>query len=551
MIKVNKFVRKFWVEILFVCFSFAFSWWLMWSTFDYKGDQIFVATKAWSDFAAHIPLIRSFSFGFNFPPEYPLFSGEPIRYHFLFFAFVGLFEKIGLPLNMALNLPSSFSFMLLLNTIFFAARFLFKNIFVSVVSVILFLFNSSLSFLYFFANHSVFSLGTIKEILENNVFPAFAPYDKSFISGGFWNLNVFTNQRHLALSLSLLLILSFWFLRSIKKQKISLHQSIISGVIIGCLPFLHGAVFIMATAVFSSFFLLFNERKKIILILVVSLVIATPQLLYLRSGDGGSGLHFTPGYLVFQNLTFFTFFRYWFLNMGLSFLLLPLGLVLADTFSRKIYAAFFVVFIIGNLFQFGPDIATNHKFFNLWIIINNIFVAYALWIIWKKNLAAKFLTVIFLFILTLSGIIDFFPIKNDLLYAVDDLPRNKEASWIATHTPKNALFLNATYLYHPASLAGRRIFLGWPYFPWSAGYNTDKRELLRRQLLGASLPGGKTEICALLEKNKIGYAVLQRTSDPEETRLQNYSFWENNFVLVYQNLNKTFLIYDVNLSCHK
>jgi hypothetical protein len=67
----------------------------MFSTFSYKDGNMLIASKAWSDFASHIPLIRSFSFGNNFPPQYPLFSGPPIKYHFLFYAFVGLLEKLG------------------------------------------------------------------------------------------------------------------------------------------------------------------------------------------------------------------------------------------------------------------------------------------------------------------------------------------------------------------------------------------------------------------------------------------------------------------------
>jgi hypothetical protein len=59
------------------------------------------------DLFSHITLIRSFSFGYNFPTEYPFQQGEGIRYHFLFYFGGGLLEALGASLSMALNLPSA------------------------------------------------------------------------------------------------------------------------------------------------------------------------------------------------------------------------------------------------------------------------------------------------------------------------------------------------------------------------------------------------------------------------------------------------------------
>ena len=75
------------IQLVFFIFLLGFAWALMWKTFRVnQAGNLEIATKVWSDFAATIPLIRSFSLGDNFPPQYPLFAGPPIRYHFLFFA---------------------------------------------------------------------------------------------------------------------------------------------------------------------------------------------------------------------------------------------------------------------------------------------------------------------------------------------------------------------------------------------------------------------------------------------------------------------------------
>lgn len=529
--------------ILFATF-FLFSWWLMWHTFNYKNGVIYIASKAWSDFAAHIPLIRSFSWGKNFPPEYPIFSGEPIRYHFLFYGLVGLLERIGLPLDWALNLPSLFSFALLLISIFYFANFLFKNTFISILSVILFLFNASLSFYYFFLKHP-WPTKILAEIVSNQEFPAFAPYDQSLISGGFWNLNVFTNQRHFALPLSLLLILTLLTLKNIKAHRFTFKKAFLLGLIIGFLPFLHSAVFIMSLTVFGAIFLLFNQKKKVALILLVALIISLPQIYYLKSGHFSGGLKLTPGYLVSSNLTIFTFFRYWVLNLGLSFFLMPLGFFLSDRFAKKTFLAFCSVFVLGNLFQFGPDIAANHKFFNLWLIVGNMFVAYTLSFFWQKRLLGKILVLAMLLLLTLSGIIDFFAIKNDPLHPIKDAPQNLDVAWIKNNTPPNAIFLNTSYLYHPANLAGRKIFLGWPYFSWSIGYNTNKRDAERKKILEATTIN-KNFVCQFLTTNEISFVALD---EQEKTLSSNKFFWETNFFKVYENKRTGFSIYDVKNTC--
>ena len=85
----------------------------------------------------------------------------------------------------------------------------------------------------------------------------------------------------------------------------------------------------------------------------------------------------------------------------------------------------------------------------------------------------------------ISGIIDFFPIYNDNRISLVDYPVSKDIRWIMDNTPANSVFLNSQYLYDPVSLAGRKIFLGWPYFPWSAGYDTQTRDDLRKKLLNS------------------------------------------------------------------
>lgn len=544
--RVLVFSKKNWPEIILFTILFLFSLWLMWHTFGYKDHTFYIAAKVWSDFAANLPLIRSFSFGFNFPPEYPLFPGEPIKYHFLFYLLVGLLERIGLRLDWALNIPSALSFFGLMVMIYLFAKLLFKSNFVAILSVIMFLFNGTLSFLEFFKTH-LLSLDIFNDIYHLANYPSFMPYGSGEVTA-FWSLNTFINQRHLALAFGLVFLCLYLLLKSDRDNRpINLPTIIFIGFILGLFPSLHKAVFIMTALVFAIVFLLFPKlRVTLLKIFIIILAIALPQL-YLTNQliNGSSSISFYPGYLVY-NRGLEAFIRHWIMNFGLNIFLIPLGFIFAPTKAKKVLIAFLSLFIIGNLFRFSPEIAANHKFFNLFLIVGNMFSAWVVYLIWRKKKLGKIIAPILIFFLIFSGIIDFFPIKNDTIYIINDAPKNPDITWIKKNTPPDAVFLNSSFLYHPASLAGRKIFFGWPYFSWSAGYDTNKRDVIREKILGATTVD-KTIVCDNLRINGIRFVSLGK--DDSRGSSPNFLFWKNNFTEVYNNSSTGFLIYDVNKSC--
>lgn len=533
-------------EVVFFSILFLFSVFLFWKTFRLDQDgNILIATKVWSDFSATIPLVRSFSFGSNFPPEYPIFAGPPIKYHFVFFALVGLIEKVGIPLHFALNGLSIVGFFSLLIFIYILAKTVFKKKAIGYLSVILFLFNSSFSFLEFF-KRSPLSSKTILEIIQNKNFPSFGPYDGKTVSA-FWNLNIYTNQRHLAFAYAAFLFLIYViYLSAQKPKRLTLNKSLLLGLLIGLFPLIHFPAFgMMGMTLILSVALFPKIGKKVILIGLIAIIIATPQILYMYlQPQGAGGITYRPGYLI-ENLNLANFISYWFLNLGLTLILAPLGFILAKREQRKIFLPFLALFILGNLFQFSPEIAANHKFFNLTLIGMNMFTAYLIYQMWNKGKLAKVFSVFIIIPLTLSGIIDLFPIVNDYYMSVKDIPENKTVDFIHKNTPKDAVFLNATYLYDPASLAGRKIFLGWPYFAWSAGYETTQRHEKMRNIMASS---DKTSACRKLFKENIDYVEIQNPTQLEDVSI-NYSFFDENFIRIYFDESKAISIYDVGLSC--
>jgi len=539
-----RFLKPVKFEYLFFLLLLAISFLLMSKTLRVNTQgNLEIATKAWSDFSATIPLIRSFSLGENFPPQYPLFAGPPIRYHFVFFWITANLEKVGLPLSIALNMLSSIVFSSFIFLIYFLGKTVFKRRSVGLISVLLFIFNGSLSFLEFFKNHPL-SINTFTEIAQNTNFASFGPYDGKIVSA-FWSLNIFTNQRHLALAYAaFLLLVLFFYVYSQKKIDLTYSRAIFLGILIGLFPFIHLAIFGALNIALITFLFIYQPiRKKIIVAGITVAIIALPQILYMQSAQLNTQLY-NPGYLV-QTLTVSNFANYWLLNLGLTLILAPFGFILAKKNQKKIILPFLALFIIGNLFQFSREISANHKFFNLFVIGMNFFTAYLLVSVWNKSLAGKFLVPVFLLFLTLSGVIDLFPIINDTYIEIKDIKNNASAAFISNNTPRDSVFLNSSFLYDPASLAGRKIFLGWPYFSWSAGYNTDLRYQNLKKYLS---PLNKGDLCSSLFKEGIDYIEIQNPTPLEEVTI-NYSFFENNFDRIYYDKDQNISIYQVSSSC--
>ena len=85
--------KRDWIAIglLFVLAS-----WMMFSSFNMDAGKLQIANHQWSDFGPNVAIMQSFALGHNFPTEYPHFSGDRIRYHFLFYFQAGNLEYLGL-----------------------------------------------------------------------------------------------------------------------------------------------------------------------------------------------------------------------------------------------------------------------------------------------------------------------------------------------------------------------------------------------------------------------------------------------------------------------
>jgi hypothetical protein len=542
------------VLVIVIATSIWFASWLMFHTFGYDPatNHIQIDQKLWSDFGAAIPLIRSFSMGNNWPPEYPGFPGEPIRYHFGFYFLAGMLEKAGMRIDWALNIPSIVGFAALMIGIYLLGRHTMKSHLTGILAVIFFLFDGTLAFIKYFTFHPI-SRGSIAEIYANHRFPVFGPWDGGPITA-FWTLNIYTNQRHLAASYALVLGLILVIIR--RRPIVGKYNGLVVGLLIAA--FMSSLLVVnMAGAlialVFCIWFFLVVPTAR--LPLIFAGILSFPWFLYVRTiTTPFTDVRFEPGYLIAAPLTVSKFLDFWWNNLGLHTILIPLGMMIAPKRIKILFIIPILILFIGpNILKLSPDMINNHKFFNFFLISGSIFSGYAIvsifrlvtrirWTILRTPLYA--LPIVLTLILTLSGIIDFFAVYNREPGGLRDIEANPTAKWIASHTPHDAVFLNSVWFYHPANIAGRYIFSGYPYFTWSYGYDKETRESIVKSIYNAPT---KQAACRYLRANRITHVEL--TDRHDEYFVTNWDLWHKDFHTAYRNADSGESVYDVASNC--
>jgi DNA-binding beta-propeller fold protein YncE len=562
-----------WADWLLIAGYVVLVSWMMFASFNTTGSKLQISNPEYSDFGPNTAIMQSFAVGHNFPTEYPHFSGDRIRYHFLFYFQGGNLEFLGLDPTWSLNLLSIITIVAMLMIVMALGEALFDSRAVGRVGSALFFFFGSLSYIPFL--HKQGSLrGAVQAIRHLRDFlPTIYPYRGE--AWGTWSQVTFLNQRHFASAIGiLLLVLTFLAIQyrafyakraaatpsgktltpepsvphegtpgtlsgdatspesppgstsstqatpvlEIKQPPAYTMQTfrgmvpgfIFSGVLLGLLPMWNSAVFIAAFVVLAVLFVLCPLRVQMVALAITAGLIALPQMLYLGTGSGRTHmpklLHW--GYTL-DHPTAWNVTKYLGFSFGFKWLLIALALLFANRLQRRIFVAVSSLLVIAFCFQFTIEVLANQKFFHIWIIIANLFVAFGLWRLWRLSLGGITLpgklAAILLFILIIpGGLIEFFPIHNtywsEVAYKNDPL-----IDWLMKETKPRDIFLTNRFVNHPMLMAGRRVFYGWPYYAWSAGYDASKRDKDYLDLFQSRDP---KKVYRLLKENGITYAAF-------------------------------------------
>lgn len=550
-------------EIVFLCATAALVIRMMFLTFFVSKGTLYVGLSVFSDFAPHLGMIRSFSYGNNFPTSYSHFAGEDIRYHFLFQFLVGNLEFLGMRLDFAFNIPSIFGMLSTCVLLYaLAARLTGKRV-IGYLTTLFFLFRSSPSFFRYLA--TLPKGGVIKGLNEQTEFISFTQNE----GWGFWNLNVYCNQRHLALALAAMLLALHFFLPylyamgdklkklGIKQESresengpekiknaisrfpvyvkelffskgafLTLHplQALLLGVLLGGLAFFNGSVLI-ATCAMLFFMAAFSDRRLDYLITaVVALALSLLESRLFVEGAVVSPKYYF-GFLA-DNKTFFGAVDYMVQLWGILLVFLAGYLLLGTGIKRYLVFVFSVPLLLAFTLSLTVDIGVNHKFVIMAEMLLSVFPAIVIaklmerdcgflsGRLWMRRVAAAVLIVL----LTITGIFEYVIVErrnqkeNNLTFRMDD----PVTLWLKENADSDDIILSSWYHLHRVVLGGGMLYYGWPYYAWSAGYDTQYRERMVASMFSASSP---ERLSKLISENNIRYIIVDRDARENDSYL--------------------------------
>jgi DNA-binding beta-propeller fold protein YncE len=582
----------FWDWMTILAFLVFVSW-MMFATLNYKDGTLLIGNNEWSDFGPNTAIIQSFAVGHNFPTHYPHFSGEPIRYHFLFYFQAGNLTFLGFPLAWSLNFLSIITLVSLLTLLMALGQALFQSRAIGRIGAALFFFHGTLSFVSFFRTQSSLSsawqaIFGLKDFLASGY-----PYRGE--TWGIWTQVVYLNQRHFASAVGLLVIVLLFLIdryrqhyqeraaslppveptptaqpfmsgepefpepdfslpppvvtqpeirlsdriRQLPGRLVVFDKSfVVAGCLLGLLPFWNALVFTAAFAILSILFLLFPCRRQMVGLGLAAALVALPQLALLKAGGAQTATHSLLhwGYVIGPP-TFGNIFRYLAFSFGLKWGLILVALVFANWFQRRFFLALCSMYVMTLGLQMSIETLANHKYLNIWLIIGNLFAAYGIWRLWRirvpwLSLATRLIAVVVTGAIVLGGAIDLFPIHNcywiQMKYERDPL-----VTWLRENTKPHEIFLSDRFVNHSILMAGRRLFYGWPSFPWSSGYDTTRRDRDYHELFESTDPYA---VFRLLYKHNIAYVAIDDSirHNHESIKRPNEELYRLNFPKVWE-----------------
>lgn len=553
-------VRRLWqgtgkAEWCYLLLALALACYTNLYTLSDDGKELLISAGVFSDFAPHISLIRSFSVGENFPPQYPHFAAGDIPYHFLFHFLVASLESLGLPLSWSFNLPSIFSVTSLLLLVYVLALRITGWKTVAYWAMIFIFFRSSWAFFDFAQNYS---LSQLPEAIRETDFYVGQTTNARW---GMWTLfNTFGNQRHLAFGVCAALITIILMLPQVEAKIFgskednskqawriaSTQRAVFVGVFLGLIAFWNGATLIAALLVLAGFALNSRHRVEYIIVAVLAVIIASLQSRwFIAPGKAPISPHFVFGFLANEK-SLSSAAIYIFQAYGL---LIPL--FVASLFYWRKYAAIGLAFAVPFVFAFTVqptlEMALNHKFVLVSEFLMGIFVAWMLIDIWRHKAKVWRLAVAGIFVLlTITGTVDtaaFHNINNIAAGKRFGVPKdNPVTAWVTRNTPPRSIFLTELVTLNPVLYAGRLSYLGWPYYGWGAGYDTTGREQDIRLIYGA---GTKEDLEKALKNKPIDYILVNDSVRNATNYVINEALIAETYPLVFESPYEGTKIYQV------
>lgn len=529
-------------EAVLFLLLFVFILWSMFYVFHMDGNVLCSGVTVFSDFSPHTAMIRSFSFHDNFPTQYPHYGGVDVKYHFMFQFLAGDLEYLGMRIDCAFNWISATSLWGFLVLLYYFTKHLTGYSAAGIITIIMFFCRSSLAGLEKLTQ-AILS-GDWYSFWNNTSFIGYTNHE----DWGLWNYNVFLNQRHLGFGLLIAMIVIMYFAerlewlddaassenRSVRLRtffqtafasksawKISEDWKIAAGlgIMLGSLAFWNGAVVVAALLILFGFAVFSDHKFDYAITAGLALVLAFIQTSFFMDKNIGQNIkteyHF--GFLA-NELTMHGVLVYILRLSGIFFIGILLFLLVFNGKFKAMIFSFLLPVIFAFTVSMTPDIAVNHKYIIISTIFLNIFWAYALVKVWimrrgTEGLILKCIAAIMFFILIITGAYDLVTIYNSDKNSVEIDMDSRLTDWLKNHVTEKDLVLIGEDSMSETTLSGIMLYNGWPYYAWSAGYDTDTRAANAIEIYSSK---DKERVKELVKKEGITYIIYEDGMTYEE-----------------------------------
>lgn len=528
------------LEAIVLVIAALVGYWIMWKStrLGINGEWL-VASNTVFDTAHALSLIRSFSWGNTIPYRSPFAAGFPDMYHFMFYFFVAIMEKTGIPLVHAFNMLGALGFALyLMGGFYFAYMIAGKNKIVGVTTMALLLTHSTLTWVFvLFREGLTPSIAEKLWRLPNYIFAG--PYDGSIISL-FFTLNVFVNQRHLGFAIAGGLFLIVMTHELFKKEKISKWVYGLMGAIIGSL-FLWN--FVIAITTMCLVILMGIVEKKyrqllptlcgFVFVGAMSLLPFAPALQNVLTesikGNGNTHAQFSLIHLLRSQAV------YWGLNLGFGLIASVIGWKYLHNEQKKVFLPFLCLFfamVVGSVF--GRD-EISQKVLNFWNVGFVSLCAYGVVKLWSGGIYRRIITILLFVAMTVSGVIDIMVIKNDFAYPAVTGEMNNRIEHLRLVIPPDAVVLSYKEMFHEVALSGRKQYDGFFASPDAAGRQAEEQAIFKAKT--------KEELQDALDKTTITYLYVPKKSTADFPYVLDMELYRSALKNVFE--DEGYILFDV------
>lgn len=550
--------RRLKKEILLFGLLTVFITYMMFYVFYIKDGILYSGLTVYGDYAPHTAMMRSFSAGNNFPTQYPHYGGADVKYHFMFQFLTGNLEYLGMRMDFAYNIVSTLSLVGFLMLLYQLALRITGKMCCGVLALFLFFFRSGMAFFRFAWEH--IQAGNLVETLEENT--SFIGYTVNE-NWGLWNFNVYLNQRHLAFGL-LIVSLVIWLLmdwldigcaeeekgivwlrnRFFTKKAwkcICPENALMAGMFLGLTSFWNGAAVIGGLLILLGFAVFSDGKLDYLILAATSVIFSVLQTRIFIWGEAVSPSLYW-GFLS-DDKTLWGVLWYLIQMSGIFFV----GtVVLVFLLKKRQQRAALISFLFPAAFAFfvslTPDIAVNHKYIMISYAFTAIFWAWALMQLFQKKILHRIVAVLLAVCLTITGIYDFVVIirNNGPGHRVSVNMNSDLTDWLEEHLTHEDLILTPEYSINEVTMSGVMMYMGWPYYAWSAGYDTYYRAAQAKTIYSTI---NKEELKKLVKQEKITYILYEEGMEYEQQYCREETI-ASVYKLVYETEDGRIRIYE-------